>query len=68
MRLLVCEHPECMHMQIIAVGMTNRRDCAIYSFPVPLWTALTHYVRFRADDNDDDDKTDYFTPLRMCTG
>ena len=37
-----------MHMQIIAVGVTNRRDkrSVIYSFRGPFWTALTHICVF----------------------
>ena len=41
-----------MHMQIIAVGVTNRRDqtrSAIYSFRGPFWTALTHVCAFSFD-------------------
>ena len=38
-----------MHMQIIAVGVTNRRyqqKSTIYSFRGPLWTTLTHVRAF----------------------
>ena len=69
---------------IIAVGMTNRRDqqkTRLIAFVVPfeqisdtLTTSSTRKFaqnsgsgNFRADD-DDDDRTDYFTPLRMHTG
>ena len=41
-----------MHMQIIAVGVTNRRDqtrSAIYSFRGPFWTDLTHVRAFSFD-------------------
>ena len=41
-----------MHTQIIAVGVTNRRDqqkSAIYSFRGPFWTALTHVRAFSFD-------------------
>ena len=41
-----------MHMQIIAVGVTNRRDqqkSTIYSFRGPFWTALTPVRAFSFD-------------------
>ena len=83
-----------MHMQIIAVGVTNRHDqqkALFIAFVVPFGQPWRTYARFisisdtlttsntrkfvqnsgsgdfRADD-DDDDRTDYFTPLRMRTG
>ena len=83
-----------MHMQIIAVGVTNRRDqqeARFIAFVVPFGKPRRTFARFlaiydtlttistgkfaynsgfgdfRADD-DDNDKTDYFTPLRMRTG
>ena len=84
-------------MQIIAVGVTNRRDQQkerFIAFVVPFGQHWRTYARFlsipdtlttsstrkfaqnsgsgdfRADDdnNDDNDRTDYFTPLRMRTG
>ena len=35
-----------MHMQIIAVGVTNRHVQKNYSFRGPFWTALTHVCAF----------------------
>ena len=35
-----------MHMQIIAVGVTNRRVQKNYSFRGPFWTALMHVCAF----------------------
>ena len=79
-------------MQIIAMGVTNRRDQQ-KAFVVPFGQPWHMYARFlsisdtlttistqnfakksgsgdfRADnDNDNNDRTDYFTPLRMRTG
>ena len=38
-----------MHMQIIAVGVTNRRDQQKVRFRGPFWTALTHVRAFSFD-------------------